>query len=88
MTTISLTEFQKKPNAILKRLDEMHEPIRITRRGKNPLILLPENDLPGWKETLYLLSDPENARRLREAVDRFHNNKREFVERELIEIDE
>lgn len=85
MATISFTEFQKNPGAIFELLDKSHEPIRITRKGKKAFVLLSEDDMPGLKETAYLLSSPENARRLKEAEDDFHNGKKNYRKHTLIE---
>jgi antitoxin YefM len=41
-------------------------------------------DVSSWQETLYLLSNPANAKYLLEAIAEIEKGK--FVERELIEV--
>lgn len=51
-----------------------------TNKGPRPA------ELPTWDETEYLMSSPENARRLTDAIERLSNG--EGVERDLAEGEE
>jgi len=82
MTTISYAEFSKNPKAVFEKVDNLDEPIRILRPGKNSLVLFPESG--GWQETLYLLSSEHNRTRLMDAVEDFHNGKQNFESKELV----
>ncbi|MCK6620748.1 MAG: type II toxin-antitoxin system prevent-host-death family antitoxin [Calditrichaceae bacterium] len=85
MTTISYTELRDNIEAILKKLSESDEPIKITRKGSTPFVLMSLKDYESLKETLHLLRSPENAERLRRAEEDFQAGKRNYQERELIE---
>ncbi len=62
-----------------------HEPIIITRKNSDNIVLLSYEDYAAIEETLYLFNSPQNAKRLRESVKSFNEGK--GVERELIEGD-
>lgn len=46
------------------------EIVIIKKRGKEPVALLAASELESLQETASLLASPENARRLRDALDR------------------
>ena len=56
--------------ALMDQVTDTREPVFIRRRGKEPVALVAADELFGWMETAYLLSSPQNARRLREAAAR------------------
>lgn len=60
-----------------------HEPIIITRNGRQSVVLMSLEEYESLEETAYLLRSPKNARRLREAIARLERG--EGVERELID---
>jgi len=44
-------------------------PILVTRQGgKGNVVIQSEDEFEGWQETVYLLSNPANAKRLLESV--------------------
>jgi antitoxin YefM len=47
---------------------ESHEPILITRRGEESVVMLSLKDYKSLEETAYLLRSPKNAYRLIEAI--------------------
>ena len=55
----------------------------VTRQNHDPVVIVSLSEWEGMKETLHLLSTPENARHLREAIAQANAGK--LVERELIE---
>ncbi len=85
MTTISYTELRDNIEAILKKLSESDEPIKITRKGNASFVLMSLKDYESLNETLHLLRNPQNAERLRRAEEDFQAGKRNYRERELIE---
>lgn len=46
------------------------EPVKLTRRGHENVMLISESDYSSMMETIYLLSSPANAERLLFALDR------------------
>ena len=57
MTTITAEKAQKKMNALLAEVDDSHEPVFITGKKKNG-VLISEEDWRSIRETLYLCSIP------------------------------
>jgi antitoxin YefM len=55
----------------------------VTRQNHEPVVIIPLAEWEGMKETLHLLSAPENARRLRESIAELDAGK--GTERSLIE---
>jgi antitoxin YefM len=44
-------------------------PILVTRQGgKGNVVILSEEEFEGWQETVHLLSNPANAKRLLESI--------------------
>ena len=69
------TGARKNLAALMDQVTDTHEPVLIRRRGKEPVALIAAEDLSSWMETNYLLRSPNNARRLKEAMDRADTNE-------------
>jgi antitoxin YefM len=67
--SISASEARQRLFPLLEQVNTDHQPIRITSRAGNA-VLMSADDYDSWQETVYLLRSPENARRLMEAVAR------------------
>jgi prevent-host-death family protein len=67
MTTISVTRARARLYELLKETAESHEPIQITGKTSNA-ILLSEEDWRGIQETLYLLAIPGMRESIREGM--------------------
>lgn len=83
MRTTSSTDFRKNLSKVMDEVNEDHTPYIITRGNGKPVVVMSLEDYNAMDETAYLLSTPENAKRLSEAVARI--NKGEVIQRELIE---
>jgi len=66
MTTISVTQARANLFKLLDQTAESHEPIQITGRRQNG-VLLSEDDFRAMQESLYLLSVPGMKASLRKA---------------------
>jgi antitoxin YefM len=62
---------------------ENHEPLIVTRQGKNAVVMISLEDFEALEETAYLLRSPKNARRLLESIAQLERGQ--GTERELIE---
>ena len=60
-----------------------HDPVIITKKGKDSVIMMSLEDYESMKETTYLLRSPKNARRLLESIQQLEEAR--GVERDLIE---
>ena len=67
MTTISVTQARAKLYQLLEEAAESHEPVQITGKRSNA-ILVSEEDWRGIQETLYLLAIPGMRESIREGM--------------------
>jgi len=68
---ISFTEFCANTAACLDQLAADRDELIVTRRGHDPVVILPLRELEGMRETLHLLSSPVNAQRLLRSIAEF-----------------
>jgi antitoxin YefM len=68
MGVVSLTEFRANIASHLDRLEQDRDHLVVSRQGHEPMVVLPLKDWQGMEETLYLLSNPNNAKFLRESI--------------------
>ncbi|MGW5325540.1 type II toxin-antitoxin system Phd/YefM family antitoxin [Streptomyces sp. NPDC004014] len=65
--SITASEARAKLFPLIQQVNDDHEPVEITSRGGNA-ILMSADDFRSWQETVYLLRSPANAARLMAAV--------------------
>ena len=70
MTTISYTEAREQLATVWDRSVATREPVVISRRGTESVVLLPLDEWEGLQETAHLMRSPANARRLLAALHR------------------
>ncbi len=68
MSTLTASEARAKLYRLIDEAAESHEPIRITGK-RNNAVLISEEDWSSVQETLYLLSIPGMRESLREGMD-------------------
>ncbi len=83
MRTMSYSQSRAHYAEVLDAVVDDREEIVIVRAGKEPVVIVSLDDYQSMKETAYLMRSPENARRLRESIDRLERG--EGVEHELID---
>ncbi len=67
---VSYTEAREKLAELWDRAIGDREPIRLTRRGREPVVLIAADEYEGLLETAHLLRSPANAERLLAALAR------------------
>ena len=67
----------------MKKVCEDHDPVIITRRNNEAVVMLSLEDYEALNETAYLLRNPRNAKRLLESIEELETGK--GLERELVE---
>ena len=67
MTTLTVSEARAKLYKLLDKVAESHEPIQITGK-RHDAVLIDEEDWRAIKETLYLLSIPSMRESIREGL--------------------
>lgn len=69
MKAISYTSARNNLVATMRMVCEDHNPVIITRRNNNAVVIMSLEDYDALNETAYLLQSPKNARRLIESVN-------------------
>ncbi len=85
MTTLSYTHTRNHLAKVLELAEENHEPIIVTRSGKNPSVIMSMEEFESLQETLHLLSSPQNALRMQKSLADYEAGN--FVKGDLIETD-
>lgn len=67
--SVSASEARKRLFPLIERVNTDHEPVRITSRAGDA-VLMSADDYGSWQETVYLLRSPANAQRLMAAIAR------------------
>ena len=67
---VSYTEARARLAEIWDRVITDREPVRLTRRGAAPVVLVAADEYEGLLETAHLLRSPANAARLLSALER------------------
>lgn len=67
MTTLPLSEVKARLSEIAEEVATTHERVRITKNGREYVVLVAAEDLEAIEATLELLADPEAQARLRSA---------------------
>ena len=84
MHSVTYTQARTHFAAILDKVNDDHAPVLITRQQGKPAVLMSLEDFSAWEETAYLLRSPENARRLKGAIDRL--NQGQGIERDISDL--
>ncbi|MBP7950098.1 MAG: type II toxin-antitoxin system prevent-host-death family antitoxin [Verrucomicrobiales bacterium] len=70
MPAVSYTEARDRLASIWDEAVSTREPVIISRRGSESVVLVPLDEWEGLQETAHLLRSPANARRLLGALQR------------------
>ena len=68
MSTVTYTEARENLASIWDKTVSSREPVVISRRGSESVVMLPLEEWEGVTETAHLLRSPANARRLLSAL--------------------
>ena len=82
MNVISYSEARNNLKSVMDRVVDDCEEAVITRRNGEAVVMISLSEWNSIRETEHLLSNPENARRLRRGIEQFNAGK--GVERELV----
>ena len=69
MNTLSYTSARSHLAKTMQKVCEDHTPVIITRAKAEPVVMMSLSDFEAIQETNYLMSNPQNAARLAEAMD-------------------
>ncbi|MES2861018.1 MAG: type II toxin-antitoxin system prevent-host-death family antitoxin [Pseudomonadota bacterium] len=82
MDVLNFTETRANLKAVMDRVVDDCVPVVITRQKGKPVVMISLDVWNSMEETEYLLSSPENAKRLRRSIAQLNAGK--GMERELI----
>ena len=83
MQAVTLKEAKLNLERIVEQVIADAEPAIVVTESGEQVVFLPLDEYNSWKETLYLLSNPANADRLRKSMAEAQEGKAQ--ERELLE---
>ena len=86
MKTVSYTAARENLAATMDRVCEDRDPVVITRKRNQAVVMLSLEDYESLEETAYLLRSPANAKRLQAAIESLESGT--GMERELVESEE
>ena len=66
-SVLPLAEVKKRFSEMVDRVEDRHERVVVTRRGRPAAVLISPDDLESLEETLDILSDPAAVEEIRDA---------------------
>jgi antitoxin YefM len=75
MQIASYSEFRQHMKSFLDAVLKTRNPLFITRKHGEDLVVISKDDYTSLQETLYLLSSPKNAQRLSESIKQYEKGK-------------
>ena len=68
MAHVGYSELRRNLATHLDRIENDRVELVVTRQNHEDMVILPLAELEGLRETMRILSSPENAQRLRESI--------------------
>lgn len=75
MEAITYTAARENLASTITRVCTEHDPIVITRKREQAVVMMSLEDYESLQETAYLLRSPENAKRLAEGIAQLEKGK-------------
>jgi antitoxin YefM len=75
MNAINYSDLRQNLKSVMDTVISSHEPIIVTRRNSDNVVLMSYEDFASIEETAYLLKSPKNAERLRESIKSFKTGR-------------
>jgi antitoxin YefM len=83
MKALSYTAVRGNLAKTMEKVCDDHEPVVITRKNQQAVVMLSLEDFESLEETSYLLRSPKNVKRLLSSIAQLENG--EGIEKELSE---
>ena len=83
MRAITYTTARNNLASTMKQVCDDHDPIIVTRKNNEAVILMSLEDFESLTETAYLMQNPKNTKRLIDSIEELNTGKGK--ERELME---
>lgn len=88
MNILTVSEARANFKSVIDTVLDTHEPTIVTNQRSGNVVLISQEDFNAMQETLYLLSTPNNANRLRDSVARIKAGSFELKENFINEQEE
>jgi antitoxin YefM len=75
MRAISYTAARENLAQTMSKVCESHDPVIITRKSNDAVVMLSLEDFEALNETAYLLRTPRNARRLLASIEELESGQ-------------
>lgn len=75
MNAINYSDLRKNFKSTMDKIVSDHEPVIVTRRNGDNVVIVSYEDYAAIEETAYLLKSPENAKRLRESIKSYEDGQ-------------
>jgi antitoxin YefM len=75
MNAITYTEARETLAETIRRVCRDHDPVVITRKRENSVVMISQDDYDSLTETAYLLRSPKNARRILDSIKELEEGK-------------
>lgn len=82
MDVLTFSETRANLKSVMDQVVNDHSPVVVARKRGEAVVMLSLDDWNSIEATLHLLSNPENARRLRSSISQLDAGK--GIERDLI----
>ena len=79
MSTITYSTARDHLAEVWDKTVSTREPVIVSRRGTESIVMLPLEEWEGLQETAHLLRSPANARRLLAALNRLESGEGEIL---------
>jgi antitoxin YefM len=80
---LPISRFRQNLKSTFDKITSERSPFLVTRKGKEDIVVLPAEEFEGLMETVYLLKNPHNAKKLMSSLEQ--SKKGEVVYHSLIE---
>ena len=84
MSTITYSTVRDHLAEVWDKTVSTREPVIVSRRGAESIVMLPLEEWEGLQETAHLLRSPANARRLLAALNRLDSGEGEILSMESL----
>jgi len=85
MSTITYSTARDHLAEVWDKTVSTREPVIVSRRGAESIVMLPLEEWEGLQETAHLLRSPANARRLLAALNRLESGEGDILPMESLE---
>lgn len=75
MNAISYTAARNNLASTMQKVCDDHDPVIITRKNNESVVMLSLQDYEALQETAYLLQSPANAKRLMSSIEQLESGK-------------